>query len=1407
MHTKFSNYLRNIPRLGLRLAVFIALVAVSFSGGLPVSAAPALSLSNPLTVGAQTGTLTAGTAGSVTFTVTVNRNNGTPANFNLSITGLPTGATSSFSVNNPVPFTITGAGSRSVVLTVNTTTATPGGTFTLSVSASAAGSQTRTGTRTLTINPGPPTITFGPAPTPTYLGGNFTVSATTNSNGALTYSAVSGPCALVSGATFSSSGAGICVVRASTAATSAYLAGSVQQSITIAPATPTINFGPNPYPFFPGGNFTVVATTNSPGALTYSYVSGNCTQVTPNGDTFTPTALGACVVQANTAATPNFLAGSAQQSVTIIPPGFDLYAVSGSTTLPDAAVVPVLGYNSTNAAVTQPGGPTLVVNQGDIVAITLHNSLGEATSLLIQGQVMVPDRTGVAAGGTKKYVFTADHAGTYLYEAGLLANTQHQVARGLYGALIVRPATANQAYSDPNTAYNVEAVLLLSELDPALNTSATPASFDMRNYNPKYWLINGKAYPQTDAIVTAPGDNVLLRYVNAGLQHHSMAVLGLNQTVIAQDGSVLAFSHRMVAETIAPGQTADTITTIPAAAVAGSKFALYDGNRLLRNNTAAGAGGMLTFLTYGGTVVGDVTGPTTSGLTLTPNAGNLDVTATVDDSASGAGIIQAAEYYIDSSANPATAMTASDGTFDSVSEGVQATITAATLASLSPGSHTLLVRGQDAAGNWGAFALATIFVDNAGPAVTGLLLTPNPSNGSADVALSATGDDSLTGNSNIVAAAYTIDGSCPAALTPCTVNVNAAAPIVGLSATIPASYIATLAQGPHEVIVRSQDALGNWGSAVAVHGVNAKNLLVDKTGPTTSGVSAAPNPSNGTVGLSVDQPVVRVSATFDDASVGAAALDADANAAPSSENAAPVGSNQVYLPQIIGPDVTESDVEAAAVQPDSSYVKAAEGFIDAQGANGTGFPFAATDGLFDAGHELGFADIPLLTINALSAGNHTIYVHAQDGAGNWGAAVTLILKVDKQAPTASGLTLTPAATNNTPVAVSASATDAATGNSNIGGGEFFIDDNTGAAGTGTAMTPAAAAPATTINGTIPATTLATLTEGTHTVYVRAKDAASNWSSFLNATLRIDRTAPTTSAATVTPNPTNGATTVSASVTASDNGGSGLNGGVYWIDGSATTTPVGAISFNGTTSPITISGINVSALTAGSHNLRIRVKDAAGNFSSVRSVSFTVSAAPPDAIFSDGFESPTTLPGNWTSRSTTSSTRLNNTTTAALVGSRGLQAQGDNTNYVQYDFGTTANPATATFDARFYFHPNGNTGTNQDIFTARTTGGNTVFRVRYRLNSGTRQVQIQVGTGTGNAAWATINNASNRIEVVWQSGTSLQLYVNGTLVQTLTANTNSVGGFRLGSVISGGNNTLEYFDAFSAKRSVSPLIGP
>ncbi len=440
-----------------------------------------------------------------------------------------------------------------------------------------------------------------------------------------------------------------------------------------------------------------------------------------------------------------------------------LYAGAGSTTLPGSSTpVPVWGYTADGALPTSPGGPTLVVNQGDVVTVNLTNTLAEPTALLFQGQDMIPDTTGVGGGGSKSYTFTASRPGTYLYEAGLLPNAQHQVAMGLYGALVVRPVNgttpiANQAYASASTAFDEEAVLVLSDIDPALNNNANPAAFDMRNYAPKYFLINGKVYPGTDAIATTAGHNLLLRYVNAGLQAYSMTLLGLRQNAIAMDGSPYGFGRTVVAESIAPGQTADMIVSVPAAAAGDSKFALYDGNLMLHNNkannAAGGFGGMLTFVTLSGTGTG-AGGPAATNVALSPNptTGTVDVTVTasISDASSGNQNVTAAEFFIDTIGANGSG-TAMAGGFGSPTVSVSGTISSVTLGGLSSGNHNVYVHGQDSDGNWGSPNSAVLNLDKTGPATTGLVLTPNPSDGSANVVLSATANDTASGNSNIAA--------------------------------------------------------------------------------------------------------------------------------------------------------------------------------------------------------------------------------------------------------------------------------------------------------------------------------------------------------------------------------------------------------------------------------------------------------------------------------------------------------------------------------------------------------------------------------------------------------------------------------------------------------------------------------
>ncbi|MCB0185918.1 MAG: multicopper oxidase family protein, partial [Caldilineaceae bacterium] len=246
----------------------------------------------------------------------------------------------------------------------------------------------------------------------------------------------------------------------------------------------------------------------------------------------------------------------------------DLCATTGTMTMPDGLAVTIWGYalgDCTGSPAAQVPGPLLEAEAGDTVNITLHNNLSSATAMNISGMRLRPDMTGAAPGASTSYSFVAPEPGTYLYEAGLTPNSQHQVAMGLYGALVVRPAGAPTDAYNVTTAFDAEAVVLLSEIDPALNNRANPATFDMRNYKPRYSLINGKSYPDTAELAANFGDHTLLRYLNAGLLHHSMTVLGMRQQVIAQDGNLLAQPYTLVAETIAPGQTLDVFVDIPTA--------------------------------------------------------------------------------------------------------------------------------------------------------------------------------------------------------------------------------------------------------------------------------------------------------------------------------------------------------------------------------------------------------------------------------------------------------------------------------------------------------------------------------------------------------------------------------------------------------------------------------------------------------------------------------------------------------------------------------------------------------------------------------------------------------------------------------------------------------------------------
>jgi FtsP/CotA-like multicopper oxidase with cupredoxin domain len=299
-------------------------------------------------------------------------------------------------------------------------------------------------------------------------------------------------------------------------------------------------------------------------------------------------------------------------------PIFNLTTKTGYINLPDGNTAFMWGYSSGFGSFQHPG-PVLCVNAGDTVTVILRNTLPEAASIIFPGQTNVlangipaqPQLTGTGAitsltntaasgGGTITYSFVAANPGTYLYESG--TNPEKQVRMGLFGALIVRPSAvpsggaagssaSEYAYNRADSRFNPteEFMVLLSEIDPYQHQAVENGkSFNLNNYHPRYWLINGRGFPDSIADNGAswlptqpygalaqigefdraadPADQPgMARYLNVGTEDYPFHPHGNNGLVVARDGRPLEgptgqdLSFEKFAINIGPGQTWDVI--------------------------------------------------------------------------------------------------------------------------------------------------------------------------------------------------------------------------------------------------------------------------------------------------------------------------------------------------------------------------------------------------------------------------------------------------------------------------------------------------------------------------------------------------------------------------------------------------------------------------------------------------------------------------------------------------------------------------------------------------------------------------------------------------------------------------------------------------------------------------------
>ena len=185
-------------------------------------------------------------------------------------------------------------------------------------------------------------------------------------------------------------------------------------------------------------------------------------------------------------------------------------------------------------------GPVLRVKQGEMVKIRLLNRLDQPTALHFQG-VRLPNamdgvpgltQAPIPPGGSFDYAFAAPDAGTYLYRPSHLANHAQQMARGLFGLLIVDEAEPPVCDLELLATLDDWQVDEKGGITGAFNTLPDGGH---RGALTRLVTLNARAVP--DRHVLKPGSRVRLRLANATVGRlTAISFDGMRPLITAIDG-------------------------------------------------------------------------------------------------------------------------------------------------------------------------------------------------------------------------------------------------------------------------------------------------------------------------------------------------------------------------------------------------------------------------------------------------------------------------------------------------------------------------------------------------------------------------------------------------------------------------------------------------------------------------------------------------------------------------------------------------------------------------------------------------------------------------------------------------------------------------------------------------------
>ncbi|MEM9555007.1 MAG: multicopper oxidase domain-containing protein [Acidobacteriota bacterium] len=185
----------------------------------------------------------------------------------------------------------------------------------------------------------------------------------------------------------------------------------------------------------------------------------------------------------------------------------------------------------------------LVVDEGDSVSLELTNGLAENVDLVVPGVTSGPP-TWVTPGGSRTVTFTAPTAGTYLAHGITPLDPTGEVCRamGLATPLVVRPPGEPRRLYSGGPRFDREYTLMYQDFDDRLNAAVDAGdsgSYDMANYEPNFFIVNGLGFPDTlqsgsTRLSMVVGDAVALRFLVAGQVTYPMHFHGYHADVEAR---------------------------------------------------------------------------------------------------------------------------------------------------------------------------------------------------------------------------------------------------------------------------------------------------------------------------------------------------------------------------------------------------------------------------------------------------------------------------------------------------------------------------------------------------------------------------------------------------------------------------------------------------------------------------------------------------------------------------------------------------------------------------------------------------------------------------------------------------------------------------------------------------------